>query len=236
MKRNRIVINLDEKQTSRAAGKRAGGGIRKPLLIIAVLLLVLVGGTAAGGYFWWRHYQSSPGYSLALLVDGAQRNDTAAVDRILDTEKISQDFVSQVRLKLPNAPLYSSVLPAQVDSAKASVSAKLKDTVHEQLMKEVRDLTDVAAGKPFFIVALAIPRFVDIRQQDKTAQATAHIKEQEIQLTMQTDGERWRVIAVKDDRLAQMVADSLVRSVPTNGSQLQDAIKKQLDKIQDRDR
>src|SRR5436190_1156983 len=212
MKRNRIVINFDEKSAG-GRSRRSGGGFLRPLLIIAIILLVVVGGLGVGGYFWWRHYQSGPGYSLALLVDGAQRNDAGVVDSILDTDKISNDFVTQVRQKMPGAD--PSLWPA-VDSVTHSVSTKLKDTVREQMMKELRDLTDVAAGKPFIIVALAVPRFVDIKQQDKTAQATARIKEQEIQLTMQSTGDRWRVVAVKDDKLATMVADSLIHSVPAN--------------------
>jgi len=227
MKRNRIVINFDEKP---AGGRsRRSGGILRPLLIVAIILLVVAGGIGAGGYFWWRHYQSGPAYSLALLVDGAQRNDAAVVDSILDADKISNDFVTQVRQKMPVGD--TSLWPA-ADSVKSSVSTRLKDTVREQLMKELRDLTDVAAGKPFIIVALAVPRFVDIKEQDKTAQATARIKDQEIQLTMQSAGDRWRVVAVKDDKLAKMVADSLIHSVPANGPQLQDAIKRQLDKLQ----
>jgi len=229
MKRNRIVINLDDNQPRRRGGKRTGGGIGRVLLVIAVLLILVVGGLAAGGYLWWRHFQNSPGYSLALLADAAQRNDTATVDSILDTEKISDDFVVQVRQRLPGAD--SSLLPSQLDSVKSSISTKLKDTLHEQLMKEIKELTSAASGKPFIIVALAVPRFVDIEQQDKTAHAIANIKNEQIELTMQSGGDRWRVIAVKDDKLAQMIADSMARSVPTNGSQLQDAIKHQLDKL-----
>jgi hypothetical protein len=227
MKRNRIVINLDEKQSGRGARGRSGGG--RPLLIIAIILLIVIGGLAAGGYFWWRHYQSSPAYSLALLVDAAQRNDGATVDGILDTGKISDDLVAQVRQKLPSSPVDSSLWPAPLDSIKTAASAKLKQTVHDQLMKEVQQLTDAAAGKPFIIVALAVPRFVDINEQDKVAHATANIKDQQIQLTMESDGQRWRIVAIKDDKLARMVADSLVHSVPANGSQVQDSIRKQLE-------
>jgi hypothetical protein len=227
MKRNRIVINLDQNQPSR----RSGRGLGKPLLIIGIVLLLAVGGLAAGGYFWWRHYQNSPAYTLALLVDAAQHNDSATVDGILDADKISDDFVAQVRQKLPNPPVDSALLQSSADSVKGSISAKLKETLREQLMKELQQLTDIAAKKPFIIIALAVPRFVDIKEENNIAKATANIKDQQIQLTMQSDANRWRIIAVKDDKLAKMVADSMVNSVPAKGSQLQDAIKKQLDKM-----
>src|SRR6185369_17893730 len=186
MKRNRIVINMDEPPGGR--GKRSGRSILRVLLILAEVLLLIVGVAGAGGYFWWRNYQGSPGYSLALLVDGAQRNDAAAVDSLLDTDKISEDFVGQVRQQLPGsaAPDLSLWPSNQLDSARSLAATQLKQTIHDQLIKEVRDLTDVAAGKPFVLVALAVPRFVEIKQQDKTAFATANLKNEQIQLTMQS--------------------------------------------------
>src|ERR1700681_3461722 len=81
MKRNRIVINLDQAQGGEgSSGKRARLGLGLPLLIVAVVLLLLIGGVVGGGYLWWRHYQGSPAYSLALLAGASQRNDTATGD------------------------------------------------------------------------------------------------------------------------------------------------------------
>src|SRR5437868_14849029 len=96
MRRNRIVINLDQNQPAAARRSRSRGGFGRVLLLVAIILLVVVSGVAAGGYFWWRHYQSGPAYSIALLADGAQRNDSATVDGILDTDKITGVFVSHV--------------------------------------------------------------------------------------------------------------------------------------------
>src|SRR5439155_25095263 len=125
MNRNRIVINFDNKEVPRARPRRrSGGGIGRPLLIIAVILLLIVSGFGAGGYFWWRHYQSSPAYSLALLVDATQRNDKQAVDSILDSDKIAADFVSQIRARVATSSLWIS----PIDPGKISISAKLKDT------------------------------------------------------------------------------------------------------------
>ena len=231
MKRNRIVIDLDQARADQQGRGRArrSGRAGRIFGIIAVVLVLIVIGVSAGGYFWWRHYQSGPAYSLALLADAAQRNDSATADGILDTEKITSDFVSQVRQRLPATSSASSLLPSQLDPLKTLLSAKLKETVHDQLMKELKELTSVAAGKPFVIVALAIPYFADIKQDNSTAQVNVNIKEQQIKITMQADGERWRITAVQDEKLAKMVADSMIRSVPANDSQLQDSIRKQLE-------
>jgi hypothetical protein len=235
LRRNRIVVDLDKARADQQGRVRArrSGRAGRILGIIAVGLVLIIMGVAAGGYFWWRHYQSSPAYSLALLADASQRNDTATIDSILDIEKISADFVSQVRQRLPGSST-PSLWPAPLDSARTSLSTKLKETVHEQLMKELKELTDGAAGKPFVIIALAVPRFADIKQENNTALVTVNIKEEQIKLTMQADGDRWRITAVQDEKLAKLVADSMIRSVPANGSQLQDSIERQLDKVQKR--
>jgi hypothetical protein len=234
MARNRIVINLDPNQPG-ARKRRGGRGIGKPLLIIAIILLLIVGGLGAGGFFWWRSYRSSPTYTLALLTDAAQRDDTATVDSLLDIQKIGSDFTAQVRQRVPTPSVPSSLLPSQADAIKSSAAAKLNDTIHEQLVKDIKDLTDVAAGKPFVLIAVAVPRYVDMKQADKTAQATVNIKDEHIQLTMQTDGSTgWKIVAVKDDKLAKMVADALMSKVPSTGTDLQDQLKQQLDKIRGR--
>ncbi len=229
MKRNRIVINLDQNQPRSAGQRGSRGGLGRVLLLIGIILLIVVGGLGAGGYFWWRHYQSGPAYSLALLADAAQRQETATVDGILDTEKITADFVVQVRSRLPGSSSAASLLPSPTDSIRNSVSAKLKDTVHEQLMKELQDLSSVAKDKPFIVVALGVPYFADIKQSDNTAQVTVRVKEEEIKLTMQPEGDHWRIVAVQDDKLAKMVADSLIHNLPANGSQVQDSLRKQLE-------
>jgi hypothetical protein len=237
MPRNRIVINLDPNQAG-ARRRGSGRGIGKPLLIIAIILLLIIVGLAAGGFFWWRSYQSSPTYALAVLTDAAQRDDTATVDSLLDIQKIGSDFTAQVRQRVPTPSVPSSLLPSQADAIKSSASAKLNDTIHEQLVKEIKDLTAAAAaGKPFVLIAVAAPRYVDMKQTDKTAQATVNIKDEQIQLTMQTDGSTgssiggWKIVAVKDDKLAKMVGEAIMKSAPSTGTQIEDQIKRQLDRL-----
>ena len=225
MKRNRIVINLDSPRP-----KRSRGRFGKVLLIVALVLLLIAGGLGTGGYFWWQKYQNGPAYSLAVLVDAVQRNDTVTVDKMIDVDKISADFVSQVREKTAGS-LAATLWSAQGDAATAQVSAKIKETLNEQLVSQLRDLTAVAKGKPLFIVALCIPYYASVKQDNNTANATVNIKGEVIQLTMQAQDNRWRIIAVKDEKLAQVVADAVVSSLPANGSHLNDAVRKQLDKL-----
>ena len=222
MKRNRIVIDLNS-----PAPRKARAGFAKLLIIIAVVLFLIVAGVGAGGYFWWRHFQNGPTYALAILVDAVQRHDTITVDKMFDTDKISADFVAQVREKTAGSTVWSS----QADVASASISARLKETVHEQLINEIRELTQAANGKPLFVIALGSAWFTKIKQENNTAFATVNIKGEVIKLTMQPDQDHWRIVAVQDEKLAKMVADAVVKNLPSNASHLQDEIRKQLDKL-----
>src|SRR6267378_6232862 len=239
MKRNRIVINLDESQTPGRRRKRGTRrGLGRLLLIIAVVLLLLGGGVVAGGYLWWRHYQNSPAYTLAILADAAKRNDTATVDGILDTDKVCDDFTTQVRQHAGGsvASAISSVWPTQPNSALLTLSPRLKQTVHDEMVKELQRLTGPAKGKPFVLVALAIPRFAEIREENNVAQVKLDIKDEHLQLTMlpatQPNGARWRITGVQDDKLAKQIADDMTQNLPAAaGTQIQDEIHKQMDRI-----
>jgi len=233
MARNRIVINFDNQVSDAPGGaayrrRSSRRGVVRVLMVIAVLLLLIIGGLAGGGYFWWRHYQSSPAYALALLVDATQRNDKQAIDGILDTDKIATDFVSQIRARVPATTIWAP----QVDLAKMSASAQVKETLHDQLVKELQRLTEVAAGKPFVLIALAVPRFAEIKQEGNSARANVTLQDEQIQLTMAAEGDRWRVIAVKDDKLATMIAQAMMTSLPLNGGRIQDELQRQLNNLQ----
>jgi hypothetical protein len=232
-KRNRIVINLDQVPRKREASR----GCAKPLIITAVVLLLLGGAVLGGGFLWWRHYQNSPAYTLAVLADAAQRNDTATVDSIFDIDKVCDDLMGQVQRSTGGsaAAAITSVLPAQANTALQTLTPKLKETMHDEVLKELQRLTETAKGKPFILVALAITRFVDIKEENNVAQVKVNIKDEHLQLTMQastqTGGPPWRVTAVQDDKLASVVTESVKRSVPTSGTQVQDAIGKEWDKL-----
>jgi len=250
MKRKRIVIDLDPSRPD--AGKPPGGdvkdspratagdgaeprrgGVAKPLIIIAVVLLVLIGGVAGGAYFWWQHFKSSPAYTLAVLADAAQRNDTAMIDSIFDTEKVTDDFISQVRREAEGSmsSKLTSALPSQLKPQVPAITPKMKQQVHDEMVKELQRLTEEAKGKPLILVALAASHFADIKQENTTALAVVNIKDEHLEITMQSAADRWRITAIKDDKLAKQIADNVVKDLPSPGTQLEDAIRKQLEKL-----
>ena len=202
MPRNRIVINLDQ---ARAAGRKSGGGIGRVLLVIAVILLLIVGALGAGGYFWWRHYQTSPGYSLALLADAAQRNDTQTMDSILDYDSISKTLVDQVKSGSGSLMPGSQWLNKQLSSLTSSLPNSAKQEVQTQARAEARRISERAAGKPFIAVALAMNYYADIKQDGDAARASLNLPDEQIELTMKRQDDRWRVIGVRDDNLTRLL-------------------------------
>jgi uncharacterized membrane protein len=224
LKRNRIVIPLDKARADEPGRlrERRSGRAGRVLGFIAIILAVVIIGALAGGYFWWRHYQSQPAYSLALLVDAAQRNDGAEIDRLLEMDKITNDFVTQVKARVPG----SSLLPAQIEQ---TLTPKLKPTVRDELIKEIQRLTEQANGKPLPLIALAVPYFVEIKQNGNAASAEMKLQDEQIKLTMQADAAgRWQTVAVSDDKLADLIADSVKKNLPKSPAQWQDALEKQL--------
>src|ERR1044072_1144489 len=64
---------------------------------IAVVAVLLVG--AIAGYIYWQSLKSTPQYSLALLVDAARRDDQKAIDELVDTDAVVDDFMPQLTAK-----------------------------------------------------------------------------------------------------------------------------------------
>ena len=231
MGRNRIVINFDNQLPGAGRSARGRRGVVGVLLAIAIIVIVIVAAVAGGGYLWWRHYQTSPAYSLALLVDAIQRNDKQTIDQVLDTDKIASDFVAQLRARVPASSLWMG----QTDPAKL-MSPKVKDTLHDQLIKQVQQMTDAAAGKPFVFVALAVPHFADIKEENNSAHASINLKDEPVELQMVPAGDKWKVTTVRDDKLAKMIAQAILANLPANGSHLQDELERQLNNLPNRNR
>jgi hypothetical protein len=235
-KRNRIVIDLNQPPppggfARRARGKRSGRG-RRILTLIGVILFVVFVGIAAGGFFWWQHYKVGPSYALAVLVDASQRNDTKQVDQTLDIDRIAEAFVGEVRSKLTGSSLLNNLLPSQVDQITANITPKLKETLRVVLPAEIQRVSAPAKGRPFFLVALSVPYFATVQQNDANANIALKFKDEQIQLTMLQTGDGWRITSIRDDRLTTIIADAAKKSATQRGQQFQDEIMQRLGDLQ----
>ena len=232
-KRNRIVIDLNQPPPPgwRPRGKRSGR-MGRVLAIIGVVFLLLLIGVGVGVFFWWQNFKSQPGYTLALMVDAAQRDDRPELERILDYDKVSEAFVADVRSRVTGTSILNSLVPSQLDQIVANITPKLKETLREVLPTEIRRVTESAKGKPVFLLALSTRYFATIKQNGASATVDLKFKDEQIQLTMQQAEDRWRVIAIRDDRLTNIIADTAKKGLSQRGSQTQDEIIRRLRELQ----
>ena len=225
MNRSRIVVNVDGAvDPARAVAARArpsGGRVWRIIGVLLVLLGLLTLGIIAAGFFWWRSYQQKPAYSLALLVDAAQRNDMETVNSLVDTDRVVENFVPQVRERVASqfgGPL-GGVVMQQVEAFLPKVLPRVKESVREELPALVRDLSARAAGRPFLLIALAMPYVVDVKQEGETATVVIKLPDRTSELTLQRRAEtgRWVIVGVKDEVLLARVVGNVMKGLPVGG-------------------
>lgn len=218
-RRSRIVVDVARAQAEARKGKgwRAGRARRflslTALIVIGVVLVLLV-----SGYVWWRGFEKSPAYSLALLVDAAQRDDKQAVESLIDADQITQGFIPQVVDKL--AGQGSQLTPqarAQLNTVMPQLIPRVRETMRDEIARGIKDLRGGdTSNTPFFVKALGVRGLTDVKEQGDTAAVTVKSDARALDLTMKRDGERWRVVNVKDDALATDIAARLASSIPAN--------------------
>ncbi len=233
-KPSRIIIDLDRAQPSTPVRQRGEGRGRgaKILGIIAIALGVIILGAVVGGYFWWQSYKTRPAYTLALLVDAVERNDMKTFDEIVDTDKVVESFVPQVTEKAAGryASALTGPLRGQIEALIPKLLPGIKQKVREEVAAHVKELSTRAEGKPFVLVALGIPYVVDIKEEQGMAKVAVNLKDRPVMLTMQQNGERWKVVSITDDTLAQRIVDNIAKDLPAVGSQVEKELKKNIRK------
>lgn len=236
--RSRIVISLDRAREMMHLGPHGqqpyGGGLprrrRKWPIITGGILLLL----AIGAVVFWQVYKTRPSYSLALVVDAAQRNDAAAFDQVVDTNAVVQSFAPQV-VEQALGRLGTALTPElrrRVETLVPTLLPGVTENVRSEVMREVRELTARASGKPFFLMALYIPFVVDIEREGDTATVRAKKDDRTLELLMQrTPERRWKVVGVKDEALAKRIVDDITKYLPAIGTDLGTEIEKRLPEI-----
>lgn len=219
-RKSRIVIDVAQAQAEARSRKRGPGRTKRILMLGAlavagVLLLILV-----GGYAWWQSYRKSPAYSVALLLDAAQRDDIQAVESLIDSDRVAQEFMPQVIEKLTGGGAAGSAqisaLPRGViTAALPQLLPRVRETMREEIARGLKGFSESAGGqRPFILLALAVPRVAEIKEEGDAASVAFKAGERQVELMMQRDGERWKVVSVKDDELAAGIAARLASSLP----------------------
>ncbi|HEX7315135.1 MAG TPA: hypothetical protein VF297_14500 [Pyrinomonadaceae bacterium] len=219
-RRSRIVIDVDRAQAEARAKRGRGFAGRAGrvlgvtgLVVVAVLLVLLV-----GSYMWYQSFKQSPPYSLALLLDAAQHDDVQAVETLIDADQIAQGFVPQVIDNLAGA---NTQLPPQ---ARASLTAMLpaflprvRETMRDEIARALKGVgQNESSNLPFFVKALGVRRMTTVVERGDAATVSLKAGDRPIELTMRRDGERWKVVTVKDQQLAADIATRLAASIPAS--------------------
>ena len=222
--RKRIVINVDAPEGSGVQPGRVAGGKRRRwprvLAILAGLFLVILLILAAGGFFWWRHYQSTPAYTLTLIIDAAQRNDLEEFQKRIDDEEIAKNMVATVSQKAAGRYGFalSSSVQSQIDTVMPTLLPRLKETIRVEVAKEIKQFASKSEPKPFLFLLVTVPSLLKITTEGDIAKATATMSDRTIELSMRREADRWKVTEFKDDVVVQRVVDSVMKELPAIGS------------------
>jgi hypothetical protein len=219
--RKRIVINLDarEGQSPKAPGARRGRW-RRILAIVFGLFVVVLVVALIGGFLWWRHYQTTPVYTLTLLADAAQRNDVAEFQKRIDDEEIAKNMVATISQKAASryGVAITSSVQQQIDSIVPSLVPRMKQTIHEEVVKEIKQFSSASEPRSFIFLLVTMPSLVRVTTEGDTAKATTAVSDRTIEFTMKRDAERWKVTEFKDDVVVQRIVDSVMKELPAIGS------------------
>jgi len=187
---------------------------RKPiskLKIFGISLFAILLITVMGGYLYLRSFKTTPQYSLALLVDAARRDDQAAIDELIDTDAIVEDFMPQITDKA--VELYGRGLPPAVIQKVAQVAAPLMPTIKQRARAEVpgalREKTKPFENIPFWAIVIGASRYLDISQEGDKATVKSKLADKPLELTMKRNGERWKVVGIRDEVLARKIAEKI---------------------------
>lgn len=221
--RQRIVINVDAPGGG-APSRRPTAGARRRwprvLLVLFLLFVVIAVAALAGGYFWWRHYQSTPTYSLTLLVDAAQRNDLDQLQKLIDEEEIAKSMAASVSQKA--AGRYGLALNAsikeRIDAIVPLLLPQMKQTLEGEVVREIKAFAAGSEPRSFVFLLVTVPSLVKVTTEGDVAKATAAIGDRSIALTLKRDAERWKVVDFEDEVVVQRMVDSVMKELPAIGN------------------
>ncbi len=221
---SKIVVNLNEPTGNENPPKEGNvpnfGDYQKPhkpgvfakvlkIIGFALLAILVIGGIA--GFIYWRNLKKTPQYSLALLVDAARRDDQKTIDELVDTDAVIDDFVPQITDKA--VELYGRGLaPATINKiaqAAAPFLPALKERAKLELPTLIRDKTSKFESIPFWAIAIGAGRYLEINTNGDQAFIKSKLPERPLDITLKKNGDKWQVIAVKDDVLARQIAEKV---------------------------
>lgn len=190
---------------------REKSGCGRFVSIAGLVLLVVAFVGVIIGYFYWQSVKAAPEYSLAMLVDAARRNDQKAIDELVDTDAVVDDFLPQITDKA--IELYGRGFPpekiARVKSFAAPLMPAIKQRARIEVPRVIQEKTEKFKQVPYWAIALGAGQFLDIKTNGDDATIVSKIAERPFELKMKRVGDKWKVVAIKDDVLARRIAEKV---------------------------
>ena len=211
----RIVVNFDPSQ---APTRRKPRRWAKVLALVALVIVGAIVVAAVGGYLWWRNYQSTPVYSLALLMDAAQKGDMDAMAAHLDRDEIVRNMMAKVNQKALSryGGLVSTTAQQKIEQSVTSLP-NLNQTIGIAVVSELQTLA-VEQSQPFVRRLMTLPSIMTVTTEGEIAKASAKLSNRTVGLTMRRDGNRWKVISFDDDVVVQRIVDTVMKDLPPIGT------------------
>ena len=181
---------------------------RKPFVIAVGVLAGLALIAFVGGFLYWQSLKVTPQYSLALLVDAAKRDDKPAIAEQIDIDAVVDDFVPQITGKA--VELYGRGIPLGIVEKLTRVALPILPAIKErakaELPRVIRERTEQFGSVPFIALVVGAPRYLDITVTGDNAVVKSKLPEHVFEVKMERIGSRWRIVGVKDDKLATDIA------------------------------
>ena len=213
---NQVRQNSNAPDFSKYQETGRSGTFKKILKVLGIFigLIVLLGSIA--GFFYWQYLKTTPQYSLALLVDAARNKNQDQIENLVDYDAVVEEFVPQIIDKA--VELYGRGLPEEtVQQAKALATPILpvvKQRAKAELPKMIRQKTKSFEDVPFWAIAAGAGRYLDIRKEgDKAFVKSTQIKRPLEVVMQQKENGRWKIVELKDEKLAQTIARNIGQEI-----------------------
>ena len=193
--------------------KKRGGCFLKGCIVLLVLSVVVAVVVGVAGYFYWNNFKSKPAYSLALLIDAAGRNDQKEIDELFDTDRVVEDYVAEVKEQAGKSPILIGPLKQILEQYIKQNMPQIKEKAREEVKTRIKEIGVLAEGKPFIVYALVLPWVIDIKEEGDKANATISTPTNQIELKMERNGDKWKIVGARDDQAVNRIVERVLREV-----------------------
>ena len=194
---------------------RKGLGLKRFLKIGLAIIASFAIVAGVGFFAYWQYLKTTPQYSLALLVDAANRDDSARVAELVDSDAVVENVFPQVLAKAVD--LYGRGVSPTLVARAAVVAGPLMPAVKERVRPELPNLirreTERFSKTPFPLLVLGAWQYLDIQIEGDTAVIKRRDDEKAAEMVMARSGNGWKIVGVHDEKFAGDIAKRIGQEI-----------------------